>query len=351
MEKWVVLRVTLLAAALAVALVPIPAAWVEQAYSQRLYPFLQRLVTTVSNLAPVSLLDVLLLGTIGCVSWRVWHLVRTPRGRRLRIGRSALADFLAGAAAVYLVFIGAWGCNYRRQPLTEKLDYRAERVTAASLAALARDSVDQLNSLHASAHQSGWPPFDRLSDAIEPSFRRLDRFLGRAAPTVLGRPKPTLLAWYFRSAAFDGMTDPFFLETLVNPEVLPYERPFLVAHEWAHLAGYADEGEANFLAWLVCREGNEATQYSAWLFLGPHLWRAMPEEVRRDVTNALGPGPRDDLSAIRTRMSGARPLVSRYARDVYDRFLRAHRVAEGVRSYDAVVRLVLGVRTGGYPPD
>jgi hypothetical protein len=43
------------------------------------------------------------------------------------------------------------------------------------------------------------------------------------------------------------MTDPFFLETLVASDVLPFERPFLVAHEWSHLAGIADEGEANFV--------------------------------------------------------------------------------------------------------
>ena len=46
------------------------------------------------------------------------------------------------------------------------------------------------------------------------------------------------------------MTDPFLLETLLAPDLLDVERPFVIAHEWAHLAGYADESEANFVAWL-----------------------------------------------------------------------------------------------------
>ena len=61
------------------------------------------------------------------------------------------------------------------------------------------------------------------------------------------------------------MTDPFFLEVIVNPDVLPIERPFVVAHEWAHLAGYADESEANFVAWLTCAHGDAARDTVAGL--------------------------------------------------------------------------------------
>ena len=75
-----------------------------------------------------------------------------------------------------------------------------------------------------------------------------------------GVPKRSLLGLYFRWAAIDGMTDPFFLEMIVNPDVLPVERPFVVAHEWAHLAGYAEESEANFVAWLTCAHGDARAQ-------------------------------------------------------------------------------------------
>ena len=54
------------------------------------------------------------------------------------------------------------------------------------------------------------------------------------------------------------MTNPFFLEVIINPDLLPFEQPFVLAHEWAHLAGYADESEANFVAWLTCVQGDAA---------------------------------------------------------------------------------------------
>ena len=63
------------------------------------------------------------------------------------------------------------------------------------------------------------------------------------------------------------MTDPYFLETLVSSQLLPFERPFVLAHEWSHLTGLADEGDANFLGWLACVRAAPPQQYSGWLFL------------------------------------------------------------------------------------
>ena len=60
------------------------------------------------------------------------------------------------------------------------------------------------------------------------------------------------------------MTVPVFLEIILNPDLLPVEQPSVLAHEWAHLGGYADESEANFIAWIACvRSGDPAAQYSA----------------------------------------------------------------------------------------
>jgi hypothetical protein len=57
---------------------------------------------------------------------------------------------------------------------------------------------------------------------------------------------------------------------------------------------------------------------------------------------AFDAGPREDLQAIRERYERATPLVRDAARDVYDSYLKANRVEEGLASYDAVVRLMLG---------
>ena len=83
------------------------------------------------------------------------------------------------------------------------------------------------------------------------------------------------------------MTSPFFLETLVASNLLPFERPGVIAHEWGHLAGFARESEASFFGLLVCLHGNDAAQYSAWLDIFVRTLGARHRDDRRAVLAAL----------------------------------------------------------------
>ena len=130
-----------------------------------------------------------------------------------------------------------------------------------------------------------------------------------------------------------------------HADLLDVERPFVIAHEWAHLAGYADESEANFVAWLTCRRGDERARYSAALAL---IGYAGPRAALKD---ALDPGPRIDIFAIGYRYARTNQTLRFAARQGYDKYLKANRVERGVESYDAVVQLILGtgMDPGGNP--
>ena len=90
-------------------------------------------------------------------------------------------------------------------------------------------------------------------------------------------------------AGVAGMTDPFFLEALIASDLLPVERPFVIAHEWSHVAGLADEGEANFAGWLTCLQGCPAHQYSGWLFAYSELAGRSAAAIVRRSRPMLGP--------------------------------------------------------------
>src|SRR5438094_588193 len=151
------------------------------------------------------------------------------------------------------------------------------------------------------AHASVEP---RALDGVDPrlarAFALVQAELGAPPLAVPGRPKHTLADFYFRRAAVDGMTDPYFLETLVASDLLPFERPFVVAHEWSHLAGYADESEANFVGWLTCVRAGGDDAYSGWLFLYGEMIANVSAADRRSLPE-LAPGPRADRRAIADR--------------------------------------------------
>jgi hypothetical protein len=341
-------KCALLALALAAAILPLPPGAVEYVYARRIYPVLQRALTWFSNVSAVALFDFLaILVAVLIVGRWVWRL-RSAEGRRWRAAVLSVVDTSLAGAAIYLVFLGVWGLNYRREPLTTRLDFAPERVSVTALVDFTRVAIDQLNRLHETAWREDWRQPEELPGAMARGFERAQRDLYSGSVVVPplarpGRPKRTFLTWYFERSGVDGMTDPFLLEVLINQALLPFERPFVVAHEWAHLAGHADESEANFVGWLVCLRGNEQAQYSGWLAIYLQAARALPP-ADRTMLAALEAGPRRDITAVIERQRRSIPIVREAAERVYDRFLKANRVEAGIASYDAVVQLILGTR-------
>jgi hypothetical protein len=335
-------RFLVIGAASGAAVAPMPAAMVERFYSAALYPALQQGLTGASNLLPFALFDALLLGAVAGWAGLLLHDVMRGRDRWMRTIVRVAVRTLTAAAAFYLVFLATWGLNYRRVPLVDKLEFDATRISEDAVAMLARSAVAEANRLHASASRTA---ATRVERSLADAFERAQATLGTGRTARPARPKHSLLDLYFRRTAVDGMTDPYFLETLVVSNLLPFERPFVVAHEWGHLAGYADEGEANFVGWLTCLRGSPAAQYSAWLFLYREVIGALAPADRQTVAGALAEGPRADVRAIEARIrEHVSPVVSAAGWEVYDRYLRANYVDAGTASYAEVIRLIVGTR-------
>jgi hypothetical protein len=336
--------VVILVAAVA-ALAPLPRSAVERVYARGWYPLVQPRLTALTNRTAFAWFDLLLLAVLGAVT--VMWVVRLRRGRGGRAAAVArlLVDTMAVAAGLYLWFLLAWGLNYRREPLRSQMDYDEGRITREAVRELAVRTSESLNALYADAHAHRWPELADLPSQLAPAFARAQRDLAMAWHATPGLPKRTLLDFYFARVSVDGMTNPFLLETLANQTLLPFERPATIAHEWGHLAGYADESEANFVGWLVCMRGSPAAQYSGWLSLYGTVVNALPRADRDEVTRALQPGPRGDLRAIADRIQRQTiPIARRTGYALYDRFLKANRVEAGIRSYSEVIRLLVGVR-------
>src|SRR5262245_33890048 len=330
--------------ALAAGVAPLPADHVERIYSQGLYPRLQPVISSLSALSPIALLDpaVALLLAIAIVMGVRRYRAFGLRGTASRMVMTGLVT----AAVIYLWFLLFWGFNYRRVPLEQRLAYDPSRITREHGLELGRMAVDRANALVEEARAA---PFDR--DGLVAALGRVQAHLREKPLTFAPAPKRSLLELYFRKAAIDGMTNPFFLEIIVNPDLLPSERPFVLAHEWAHIAGFADESEANFIAWLACLRASPAAQYSAWLAAYQHIAGGLPTADRRVLALALSSAVRSDLDAERDRFSRSSPAVRNAARGAYDTYLRANRIEEGIANYNAVVRLMLGTSldTDWYP--
>jgi hypothetical protein len=340
-------RTILVIAAVAAALVPLPHAGVERLYSSRLFPLLQHWITNQSNRVGFALLDALI---VVAALWWVGAIIMDISSHRSfpRVFLRVVVRTVTMAAIVYLAFVAMWGLNYRRLPLTFRIKFDERAITPAASRDLARRAADEVNALYEGAHSEIASTGRGSGRRLEAGFTSAQAALGIVRPAIPAVPKRTLLDPYFRAVGIDGMTDPFFLETLVVRGLLPVEEPFVIAHEWSHLAGFTDEGEANFVGWLTCLRASDAGKYSGWLFLYSQVLAALPADERAAVEERLRPGPRRDIEQIADRVRRElRPQISAAGWRVYDRYLKANRVEAGTASYAYVVRLVLGARSAG----
>jgi hypothetical protein len=255
-------------------------------------------------------------------------------------GRLAF-NTLALAAVVFLSFLFLWGFNYQRQPLASRLDYDNQRLTGDALKQFKRLAVERVDAEYAQARTLDWPDEKDWRDLLHESFGETLALLGNARNIAAAKPKTSLFDFYLGSAGIAGLVNPFGLEVVLDGETLFFEKPFTLAHEWAHLAGYANESEASFVGALACiRSRSAALRYSGWLALYQHApW---PDETDP-------PRPSDaviaDIRAISERVNRRlSATISSAQWKMYDRFLKANRVREGTLSYGLLIDLLVGTR-------
>ena len=336
-------QLTLLLTAAVVALYPPGNLTVERYYSRWLYPILQANVTALSNRSPVALFDVaiviFILIAIGIWTWSIRQARKKQAIRSLRRG---LVSTLTLVAVVYLWFLAAWGLNYARPSLETTLQYDAARVTPDAVRALAEYSIDRANEKHSAGHAAGFPAIHDSPQILIRALHQVEKDLGRPRPTVMATPKWSIFTPFYRASGVSGQLGPFFLETLLNPDLTGPERPAVLAHEWAHLSGYAPESDASFVGLLAALRAGPAFEYSAWLDLVSESVNQLQPVTQRIVLEKLAQGPRDDQAAIRERLKTLVRPVEQAAWSSYDRMLKSQGVEEGVKSYSRVIELLIG---------
>jgi hypothetical protein len=327
--------------------VPIPQEIVESFYSQDMYPWLQNIFTGATNFLPFSALDAIVIVTTIAVLFRLRRLFYVARQRGIfdavwEIGRRVLR-----AVAIFVIlFFWAWGFNYRRAPLESQLPKGSvNRPTVESLQAAIVDANALAARLRPSVMAGPALSFDQIANRLLVPMNEALKHVGRPGLSREGRPKFSLvLTPFFTSAGITGMINPIALETIVHPDLLPFERPFVLAHEWAHLSGHADEAEASAIGWLACMRGGPELAYSASIYLIDIASSSMPADMRKEILKKLEPGVTADLDGMMQRRSAARANISNTTARVYDEYLKVNNVADGGTSYRRALSIIFAPR-------
>ena len=344
----------LLAAALALqGLAGFAPGLVERYYSRGLFPFIARAFTP-ARFASFSLAEALLVLLLSAVAlWLAW-LVRRLYGRRGQaraVLLSALKTLLWAAGLGLALFTLVFGLNYRRQPLSETLQFERRDPSPAEIEAISRAVVDGVNrnydesSPGVEGGRGSLLPLSRaeLYAVLEAAYRAEPLTGGASGAGV--PPKPVYFSGLMSRMGFSGTYSPFTGEPNYNALQPDFDLPFSVAHEMAHQRGFAREDEANFVAFLVCTKASHPyVRYSGYLgalrVLGL-LLRVAPERYR-DVVAALGEGPRADLRARAQFWARYSGRLANFGQGMNHVYLKVNGVRSGVRNYNEASALIVG---------
>jgi len=303
---------------------PFSGAALENGYANGFFAQLNMIAVPLSNALPFALGDVLVALVI------VGFIVGKTR---------ALRHILGVLACVAIAFEVLWGWNYHRVPVIARVAYDPALVTPAAVRRLSERIVRILNTDVAAAHARAavTSPADVRAE-LAGDFAPVVARLGDGWPVALTIPKHSAGDLLYEMAGVGGQYDPFAFETILNASFLPYEIPRALAHEWSHVAGFGDEGDANFIGTVTClRSADPLIRYSGAFWTYPEL----PETERARLR--LAPAVVADMAAARARfLRYYQPRLFDLSWLVYDRYLRANGVAGGVASYSRFVALLVG---------
>jgi hypothetical protein len=307
------------------------AQWVERSYANGFYPRWEHAIDRVTAAFPWSLGDLAILLGVAAIATSV---VAAARARSLRPILTIVA-----IAGVYLFWFEAgWGWNYDRAPIETRVRYDGARVNPQQLAVVRSEAIAEINRLAPLAHARAGESLD--VEALRSAWLPVVQAGGDGWEPSVGEPKPTIFNPYMEATGTSGFVNPLTLSVQLAGDLLWFERPFSLAHEWSHVAAYAREDEANYIAIVTCtRSSDPVIQYSGWLELLLYL-----PPPKRYARSTFSPLVWSDFAAIRQR--NARHLnltLAHFSWQTYNVYLKSNRISSGIANYGEVARLVLGI--------
>lgn len=330
----VLLGLSLLAHIALLALLPGDGSLVEAVYARGIYPLIGPVVAFLPSLLPFSLAAVLVIVLVVWVPayllLNAWHW----RRRRLSLG-AALGRWLAACivvgAMIFHAFYLFWGYNYLRPPLEQRLGLIGEERTAEFRRELALQLVTEAVAARIPVEPWDRAELDRLIDeAIARAVRDLE---GRDTP-VSSPLKDDLGTGFLGRQGNAGVVSPVTLEAHVDFDMPAFALPFTAAHEKAHLAGFARERDANFVAWYALMQADDPRLHYAG-YIG--IVRYFIGNATREAAAPLEP----DLRALAEyRARNVSPSLQRTSQGVYRVYLQANRMPAGLGDYWQVRDLI-----------
>lgn len=319
--------------------------FVENYYSNGLYPVISKIFRFTLGWLPFSFGD--LVYTFAGIYAVRWFYINRKRLRKDT--KNWVVDVFAAVAIIYGAFHLFWGLNYHRLPLHISLDLERD-YTTEQLVHVTEALIKKSNELHFEITKNDTVKVDiplsksGIFEMVPAGYERLKKRFPHLEYTPKSLKK-SLYSYPLTYMGFSGYLNPLTNEAQVDGLIPTYKFPTTSAHEIAHQLGYAAENEANFIGFLATTShDNIYFKYTGYTFA---LRFCLNEIYRRDeglyeqIAITVNTGIFKNYKEIRdfweAHENPAEPLFKSF----YGHFLKANKQSKGMQSYNYVVALIV----------
>lgn len=335
----------------------------EHIFARGIYIPISKAISFVTGIFPFSLMavEVIALPIIAIIAVAIFaiKLIKRIRGRNnvMYFITVSMLNVACVLSCVYFFYTVVCGVNYHRYPFAQIAGLQMEKSSEQDLYNLTLSLAEKAGELRQTLAQTeGALDEDGLIKVNRAGWEEVAKTANEAYEKIaasypeLGGNYKSLKTVYFSEfmskMEITGIFWPFTMEANVNIDVPEYSVPATMCHELAHQRGFMREDEANFIAYLVCKQSdNLAFQYSgvmlALTYAGNQLYKqnqGLYEQVRATYTQEMNADLRDEYYYWAKFED---TVISTVSNTMNDNYLKANSQQDGVKSYGRMVDLLL----------
>ena len=360
MKKTLIVTVLQCAAALALRIGGRVVSGFADFYIERTNAFWVNTLGRLSSVFSFSLVEILIYILIAGTAFWVICMFIFACGRRkasfFKLLGKGLGIVLPLAALIFFLFESNEDIGFYRTPFAVHYGYGNGSYSTSELAEVCEMIAGEINNCadSVSRGEDGTMVCDSgLRERVKSGMVLLGEKYDWLSGTY-STPKPVLFSELMSYTNMAGIFSAYTMEANYNADMTQYNLPFSISHELAHVKGILRENEANFIAYLNCRNAEDADIYysgmlSGWVYCGNELIKR-DKKRWEEIYYTLDERARKDLLANNKFWDSYKGKVSETAERFNDSYLKGRGQTEGTLSYDRVVDLIVSYEAGNMPP-
>lgn len=336
----------------------------EHVFARGIYKWSSQIISNITGLLPFSFMEIsiILIPPLALFLFFrfIYLLVQNIRRKDnlfFTILMNGILNLLCALSVVLFLFVFLGGINYYRYSFSAYSGLSVRESTVEELydmtLNLTQDAYRireklELQGVHETEegvlfiNETGWKDIGiRVNQAFSKISETYPVLGGHYSP-----PKTVFFSKFMSRMEITGIFWPFTMEANVNVDMPEYSVPATMAHEIAHQRGFMREDEANFIAYLVCKESEDLRiQYSGIMLAlsyasnqlykhDPSLYYLLREEYHGGMVADL----REEYYYWKQFED---TVISTVSNTMNDTYLKVNNQNDGVKSYGRMVDLLL----------